>query len=134
MFSPHVMAAMFGFPTAPKKKSPAPKKKKAENWFEKLKNDQLKELLRATQQTMSGTKDELVARLCSHPQMAEYAHEFRWPTPRCTQHIGADIERAQGGNLLDPHTRNGGRSRREDARSDQRGMSGRSSLLDRKQV
>ena len=82
MFSPHVMAAMFGFPTAPKKKSPAPKKKKAENWFEKLKNDQLKELLRATQQTMSGTKDELVARLCSHPQMAEYAHEFRWPTPR----------------------------------------------------
>jgi hypothetical protein len=59
------------------KKAAKPKKKPAENFFEKLKVEQLTELLRASKQPVSGTKAVLIGRLLSHPATAFYGQEAR---------------------------------------------------------
>jgi hypothetical protein len=59
------------------KKAAKPKKKPAENFFEKLKVEQLSELLRASKQPVSGTKAVLISRLLSNPATACYGQEAR---------------------------------------------------------
>eukprot|EP00854_Cymbomonas_tetramitiformis_P014889 gene14889-17601_t len=53
------------------------RKPKKENWFERLTVDQMKDLLKASRQTVSGTKAELVARLMANENTSSYGAEAR---------------------------------------------------------
>ena len=57
--------------------SKKPKKPKKENFYEKLTVDQLKEILRASQQPVSGTRSALLARLLADSRTSHYGQEAR---------------------------------------------------------
>jgi len=62
---------------AKEKKRKKPKKKTYKNWFEKLTADQLKQLCRAAKLPVSGTKEQIVNRLCEGEFSGKYRPEYR---------------------------------------------------------
>eukprot|EP00466_Bigelowiella_natans_P007824 jgi/Bigna1/60831/fgenesh1_kg.15_\ len=56
-------------------KNPKKRKRQQKNFFEKLKVEDLKDLLKAVNMKVSGTKKELIARLLNHEFTKDFANE-----------------------------------------------------------
>lgn len=54
------------------------KKKPKDNWFERLKADELKQICRAAKLPIKGTKKDIIARLLENDDTSEYAAEGKW--------------------------------------------------------
>jgi len=72
---PFLFASRRRFGSGRSKKS---KKKPKDNWFERIKADELKQICRAAKLPIKGTKKDIIARLLENDGTSEYAAEGKW--------------------------------------------------------